>query len=427
MSHSDTSSPEQIGNPVIPLYAADPHAELYGDRFYIYATNAGVYSSAQNFQEQAPNEKHGFAAWSSTDLKHWKSEGTILEFANIPWAKDLGDAWAPCMAERNGRYYFYFCAASRIGVAVGDSPTGPFHDVLGQPLVDFREDLSAIDPMVFIDDDGEAYFYWGAVPGYWLEGRGFEIRTHLSVRRLNSDMVSFASEEITTIHTQQSPGGWHSLDHIEASHVVKRNGIYYFMWSPGGFASNDDSQAYRVHYATSSSPLGPWTLAQNNPVLATRREVGVVGPGHHSTLQIPGTDHWYCVYHCHKGDADRRVFIDRMSFDDDGTIQTIVPTLEGPPMQSVTLELRVERPGPYQAGDSLRLEARNLTAQPWTRVEFFSHATCIGQTSDEESSLDEASSFLWPDLPRGFHRLTARATFGSGAVSCSAPLNIDVF
>lgn len=406
---------------MIPVYAADPHAELFGDRFYIYATNAGVYSSAKTFHDKAEGEDHGFAAWSSTDLRHWENEGRILRFTDVPWARDLGDAWAPCMAERNGRYYFYYCADSRIGVAVGESPLGPFHDVLGEPLIPFRPDMSSIDPMVFIDDDGGAYFYWGAVPGAWLEGRGFDISTHLSVRVLNPDMVSFASEEIVTITTHKSPAGWHSLDHIEASHVFKRNGIYYLMWSPGSFNSDDDASTYRVHYATSSSPLGPWKVAANNPILSSRRDIGVVGPGHHSTLQMPGTDEWFCVYHCHKGDADRRTFIDRMTFDAEGAIEKIIPTLEGPPARIVSLALSIRDKGPYTNG-RVHLESHlaNDIRADVDKVEFFSGVAKIGE------SVKGASDFRWQEAPIGFHRLTARATLASGQIITSTSLNVDV-
>jgi GH43 family beta-xylosidase len=416
-NHIDNNT---IGNPVIPIYAADPHAELLGNRYYVYATNAGMYTSSDAFHKKVEGEAHGFAAWSSTDLRHWKSEGPILHFRDIPWAKELGDAWAPCIAERNGRYYFYFCASSRMGVAVGDSPTGPFADAIGEPLVPFRDDMSAIDPMVFIDDDGKAYFYWGAVPGSWLEGRGFEIRMHLSVRQLNDDMVTFAGPEISTIETQKSPEGWHSLNHIEASHVFKRQGLYYLMWSPGDFASDDDSRAYRVHYATSTSPLGPWKLAENNPVLSTTREIGVVGPGHHSTIQIPGTDEWYCVYHCHKGDVDRRTFIDRMVFNAEGGIEKIIPTLEGPAPRPIRIALAIEAKGPYSSGAGIEMKALLLEGAESQLVEFFSRATKIGES---KSGTD---SFQWIDAPAGFHRLTAKATLATGEIVTSAPLNIDV-
>ncbi|RYX84387.1 hypothetical protein EON83_10770 [bacterium] len=411
---------EGIGNPVIPIYAADPHAELFGERYYIYATNAGMYTSSTAFHGNAAGEGHGFAVWSSSDLRNWKSEGPILRFVDVSWARELGDAWAPCAAERNGRYYFYFCAQSRMGVAVSDSPTGPFRDALGKPIVEFRDDMSAIDPMVFVDDDGKAYFYWGAVPGSWLEGRGFPIGMHLSVCELSDDMVSFASEEIPTITTYKSGERWAGLDHIEASHVFKRNGTYYLMWSPGDFASNDDKHSYRVHYATSTSPLGPWELAPNNPVLTSRRDIEVVGPGHHSTIQIPGTDEWYCVYHCHKGDVDRRVFIDRMIFAADGTIESIIPTLEGPPLRPIEIAISIDDKGPYLSESDIVIGVTFPNGAKAHSIELFSGATKIGEVAAGETS------FVWSGAPVGFHKLAARATLESGQSVTSSVLNTDV-
>ena len=119
----------------------------------------------------------------------------------------------------------YFCADSSIGVAVAERPTGPFRDALGEPLVPFLPDLSSIDPMVFIDDDEQAYLYWGAVPGYWLKGRGFEIGTALSVRKLHRDMTRFTAERHDTIRTRRPDGEpWPNLRHIEAPLGVQAAG-----------------------------------------------------------------------------------------------------------------------------------------------------------------------------------------------------------
>lgn len=411
-------TPSEPGNPVISVYAADPDAHLLGDRYYIYATNAGFYPDNEAFVTgRSPDAGHGFTAWSSHDLRTWRSEGPILHFRDIEWARDLPHAWAPCMAERNGRYYFYFCADSRIGVAVSDSPTGPFRDALGEPLVPYRDDLSAIDPMVFIDDDGQAYLYWGAVPGYWLEGQVEYVRMHLSVRKLAPDMVTLVGEEMPTVFTRQSPEGWHDLDHIEASHVVKRNGIYSLQWSAGSFSSPDPERTYRVNTATATSPLGPWHLAPG-PMLASRPEIGVIAPGHHGVIQIPGTDERWCVYHHHKGDADRRVSIDRMSYCPDGMLESIVPTLEGPPLRPVMLGLTLEIPGPFAHGTMIPF--RVTEHEEFSRVEFFASNMKVGE------SAGNARQWAWPDPPRGFHRVYARATTPDGRTVVSAPVNLDV-
>ncbi len=413
---SDTPNPR--GNPVIPVYAADPDAHLIGDRYYIYATNAGYYPDKETFVNgRSPDAGHGFSAWSSSDLRLWKDEGPVLHFADVTWAKDLPHAWAPCLAERNGKYYFYFCADSRIGVAVADSPTGPFVDAKGEPLVAYRDDLSAIDPMVFIDDDGQAYLYWGAVPGYWLEGQVEYVRMHLSVRKLAPDMVSFVGDEMPTVSTRPTREGWHDLDHIEASHVVKRDGTYSLQWSTGSFSSPDLEKSYRVDYATAVTPLGPWHLA-DEPMLVSRPEIGAIGPGHHGAIQIPGTDEWWCVYHCHPGDADRRVWIDRLIFGEDGRIVPVVPTLEGPSARPLTLGLSLAKPGPFAPGGSV--DFRITSHENFSRVEFFAGDTKIGEVSGE------VERWTWPDPPSGFHRIHAQATMAEGRVAVSASLNLDV-
>lgn len=407
------------GNPVIPVYAADPDAHLFGDRYFIYATNAGFYPDKTTFTEGLNTDTgHGFTSWSSRDLRSWQSEGPILRFGDIEWARELPHAWAPCMAERNGKFYFYFCADSRIGVAVSESPTGPFLDAKGEPLVEYRDDLSAIDPMVFIDDDGQAYCYWGAVPGFWLEDKVEYVRTHLSVRKLAPDMTTFVGEEMPTIFTHRLREKWSDLDHIEASHVIKRNGIYYLQWSAGSFSSPDLERTYRVNYACAKRPLGPWHLATNNPLLSSRQELEVIAPGHHGVIQIPGTDEWWCIYHHHKGDADRRVSIDRMNFNEDGTIAPILPTLEGPPLRPVMLGLTLEKTGPFAHGIPIAFRVRAL--EQFSRIEFFANNAKIGEIAGD------AEQWAWQDAPRGFYKVQARSATAEGRTIGSALLNLDV-
>lgn len=414
---SDTLNPS--GNPVIPIYAADPDAHLFGDRYYIYATNAGFYPDKSTFETGKESDAgHGFAAWSSEDLVTWRNEGPILHFRDVEWAKDLPHAWAPCMAERNGKYYFYFCADSRIGVAVSDSPTGPFLDAKGEPLVPYRDDMSAIDPMVFIDDDGQAYCYWGAVPGFWLEGQVEYVRMHLSVQKLAPDMVTFVGDEMPTIFTQRLRQNWHDLDHIEASHVVKRGGTYYLQWSAGSFSSPDVENTYRVNYATAMTPLGPWHLASNNPLLSSRPEIDVIAPGHHGVIQIPGTDEWWCVYHNHRGDVDRRVCIDRMTFNEDGTLAPVVPTLEGPPSRPIALSLKLAKPGPFAEGADIDFAIGGL--EKVGRIELFANDAKIGEVDGE------TERWTWTEPAKGFYKVFARAETADGRTVASAKLSLDV-
>ncbi len=380
------------GNPILPGNAADPHMALFGHRYYLYGTHEGA----------GLNE---FAAWSSPDMVNWKSEGVILRFPDLRWQEKVDDdAWAPGIASRNGKYYFYFCAHSRIGVAVADSPVGPFKDALGKPLIPFRQDLSAIDPMAFIDDDGQAYLYWGAVQG---EGK------HLFVRKLNADMISFAGPEQAILTTDGV--------HIEGSFVVKRDGRYYFMWSAGGWNVKRGPDEYRAEYAVGDSPLGPFHRGQNNPMLSADRRIGVVAPGHHSVLQFPGTDDWYIIYHVLVHGWQRRVWIDRLRFAADGSIEKVVPTREGVQPRPVPLAVTADGGGPFKSSQDIQLTASlEWPAESVARIEFFANGRKICQ-------LDGATErFTFKNVSAGFYRVYARAVSSTGATTTSEPICFDV-
>lgn len=288
------------GSPVLPGLNADPDVHHLDGEYWIYPTTDG-------FQGWGGTR---FKAYSSGDLVHWKDHGVILDLgADVSWADTY--AWAPAIAERDGTYFFYFCAEQQIGVAVADSPAGPFKDALGRPLVAKDGALKGqmIDPAVFTDDDGTSYLYWGNGHGY--------------VVPLNDDMVSYDASRIRDI----TPDNFR-----EGSFVIKRNGTYYFTWC------EDDtrSENYHVAYATGPSPLGPWT--KRGTILSKRPEYGILATGHHSVVNAPGTDDWYIVYHRFAlngpgrpgGDGmHRETTVDRMEFAADGSIPPVVPTLEG--------------------------------------------------------------------------------------------------
>ncbi|MFF7163383.1 family 43 glycosylhydrolase [Streptomyces sp. NPDC008086] len=281
-------------SPVLPGLNADPNIVRFGDTFYIYPTTDGFegWSGTQ------------FKAYSSTDLVHWKDHGVILDLGpDVSWADSR--AWAPTIAEKDGKYYFYFCADANIGVAVSDSPTGPFKDALGKPLLKAGQ-LSGqmIDPAVFTDDDGQSYLYWG--------------NGHAYVAPLNSDMTSIDTSKVKDI----TPSGYN-----EGTFVIKRKGTYYFMWS-----ENDTrDENYRVAYATGPSPTGPWT--KHGVILEKDLSLGIKGPGHHSVVHVPNTDDWYIVYHRFAipgGDGTHReTTVDKLEFDAEGMIKKVVPTLTG--------------------------------------------------------------------------------------------------
>jgi len=305
--------PRTSGNPILPEFHADPEV-LYSNqtgKFYIYSTTDGAAGWGGYY----------FTVFSSDDLTNWRHEGIMLDLgtSQVPWAS--GNAWAPCIEEKRQadgsyKYYFYYSGhdtkrdRKSIGVAVSDSPTGPFVD-LGHPLVDQRPEGvrggQQIDVDVFTDPQtGKSYLYWGN--GY------------MAGAELNDDMVSL--KEGTTKVLTPKGGTLQDYAFREGAYVFYRQGKYYFLWS----VDDTGSPNYHVAYGTSDSPL-------QNPGQE------IYGPAHNSVLQIPGRDEWYIVYHRINKDYllptpngpgfHRQVCIDRMEFNPDGTIRRVQPTREG--------------------------------------------------------------------------------------------------
>jgi beta-xylosidase len=289
-----TVSAVVMNSPVLPGYNADPNIVRFGDTYYIYATTDGYpgWSSTS------------FDAWSSKDLVTWTKHPKILDLGpDVSWADSR--AWAPTITQKNGKYYFYFCADAKIGVAVSTSPTGPFTDALGKPLIAANPGGGqAIDPAVFTDDDGRSYLYWGNGNAY--------------VVPLNADLTSFDATKI-----QQITG---LTGFREGLFMTKRRGVYHLTWS----IDDTGSENYRVGYATASNPLLDG-LVNRGVILEKDPSLGILGTGHHSIVQVPGTDDWYIAYHrfgIPGGDGTHReVTIDRLRFAADGTIAKVVPTL----------------------------------------------------------------------------------------------------
>lgn len=313
-------------NPILPGYHADPEI-LYSNKtgkFYIYSTTDG--------------HKHWggwkFNVFSSDNLIDWTDEGTMLDAKSdqVKWAK--GSAWAPCIEEKKQKdgsykYYFYYSADAgkrkEIGVAIADSPTGPFTD-FGKPIISDSPVGygQQIDVDVFTDPKSKkSYIYWGN--GY------------MAGAELNEDMTSLKENTITVM----TPKGGTLKDYAyrEAPYVFYRKGIYYFLWS----VDDTGSPNYHVAYGTSKSPLGPITVAKDPIVIKQDPENKIYGTAHNSILQIPGKDQWYIVYHrINKHHIEwvmgpgihREVCIDALTFDKKGNIVEVKPTLNGPePLQ----------------------------------------------------------------------------------------------
>ena len=310
------------GNPILPGFHADPEI-LYSNKtgkYYIYSTTDGKPGWGG----------YKYYVYSSADLKEWKNEGVALDAKSdqISWAN--GNLWAPAAIEvkqKNGsyKYYLYFSARpndngrKQMGVAVSDSPTGPFVD-LGHPLLAKNHpgcNGQLIDVDVFMDPvSKKPYLYWG---------NGF-----MAGAELEPNMTNIKDETVTVM----TPKGGSLKDYAyrEAPYVFYRNGLYYFMWSV------DDTGAanYHVAYGTSKSPLGPIEVAKDPIVLIQDPQHEIYGTAHNSVIQKPGTDEWYIVYHRINKDyihfqpgVHREVCIDKLEFNADGTIKRVVPTHGG--------------------------------------------------------------------------------------------------
>ncbi|MBT1706077.1 glycoside hydrolase family 43 protein [Fulvivirgaceae bacterium PWU20] len=292
------------GNPVFQGWYADPEGIIFDKTYWIYPTYSAKYDN-QVF----------FDAFSSEDLITWKKHERILDTTEIKWARRA--MWAPSVIRKDNKYFLFFGAndiqsndeEGGIGVAVSESPGGPFKDYLGKPLISkFYNGAQPIDQFVFKDKDGQHYLIYGG----WR---------HCNIAKLKDDFTGIVPMADGTTFKEITPDNY-----VEGPFMFIRNGKYYFMWSEGGWTGPD----YSVAYAVADSPFGPFKRI--GKILEQDMKIGR-GAGHHSVIQIPGKDIWYIVYHrrpLNETDANSRVTcIDRMYFDEQGLIKPIIITKEG--------------------------------------------------------------------------------------------------
>lgn len=279
-------------NPLVRhIYTADPAPLVYNDRFYIF-TGHDEGGSGWTL--------NGWHVLSSADMVHWTDHGEVLGVKDIGWL-NKSQAWAAHCVYKNGKFYFYICDSGEIGVAVSDSILGPYTDALGKPLISNATPGACpgddnIDPAVFIDDDGEAYIYWG---------------TDGVVRqaKLKSSMIEIDGQ-ITV------PQGINRF--FEASWVHKKDNVYYYSYA----AYNNDGKAWpsNIDYATSSNPLGPWEYK------GTMNGFAGTGTNHGGIVEFK--DKWYFVYHTdYLSDGEpwkRSVQVNYLYYGDNGSIKKIV-------------------------------------------------------------------------------------------------------
>ncbi|MET8153172.1 family 43 glycosylhydrolase [Actinoplanes sp. NPDC049668] len=347
--------PAQAANPIVTnIYTADPAPLVVGNTMYIYAGRDEAPTGTSNF---VMREWHTL---SSTDAANWTQHGVRANIATFGWAG--ADAWAGEVEPRNGRYYWYTSINGNgpgwmnIGVAVGDSPLGPFTDAKGGPLISDSTANSSglnIDPTVFVDDDGQAYMYWG---GYWAPRA-----------------VRLAANMIDTVGSVITPQGL--TNYWEAPWMFKRNGLYYMMYAANDTNGCVTDSAYACQrYATATSPLGPWThrgivLGQ---VSSTTNHAGAV--------EFNGQ--WYLVYHTANapggGNFRRSVAVDRMYFNADGTIQRVTQTTTGPPANPGT---------PSGSGTNIAPSATASTSyvSPWENLAAINNGGTPANSADRSN------------------------------------------
>lgn len=301
------------GNPLVThMYSADPSARVFGDTLWVYPSHDK--DDARSFSME------DYHVYSTTDMKHWTDHGVIFNpIRQTTWAESA--AWAPDCVYRNGKYYLYYPTDKRhIGVAVSDTPYGPFHDPIGKPLLSIDSpgvvcDRDFIDPCVFIDDDGQAYLFVG--------------QNTVCCIKLNDDMVSYDGK----VHIIEGV-----KDFFEAVWVHKRNGIYYLSYSDGPFHGHEP----QIAYCTSSNPLGPYTYQGVilGPVNSGTNHASIVSYKEADYLFYHTADLSQSIrpgYHC---GVRRNICCDTLRYNADGTIQKVMPTLNREKLKMQDVDIR---------------------------------------------------------------------------------------
>lgn len=326
--------PKTAGNPALLGQYADPDIDYFDGRFWIYPTTDGYPGWSGTL----------FHAFSSVDMVNWEDEGVILELKNdnpglndkgvqiadSPWAVD-GSAWAPTIEKKNDKYYFYYCGKksggeSAIGVAVADSPAGPYQD-MGEPLMTVAMCKAAgvnmgqaIDPSIFTDVDGRSYILFG--------------NGNAAIAELNDDMMSIKEGTLKQINGL--------TDFRESVIVTNVDGTYHWTWT----CDDANSPNYHVNYGVSDKLIQDdgkvsVTLKKKN-LLYKNENLGILGSGHQSALHVQdgdGRQRYFMAYHRFYTPLDifteafgvhRETCIDEIFFDENGEM-VITPTLDGVP------------------------------------------------------------------------------------------------
>lgn len=298
-------------NPIVQTwYTTDPAPMVYGDKMYVYT---GHDEDKADFFWM--NE---WRVYSSSDMVNWTDHGSPIDLSSFTWADDR--AWASQCIQRDGKFYWYICAHSKItnamaiGVAVADSPTGTFRDAIGRPLADGN--WAYIDPTVFIDDDGQAWLYWGNPEVYYV--------------KLNRDMISCNGEVQKMEMTEEGFGApatkmrqkdvKYKDSYVEGPWMMKRNKQYYLLYAAGGVPEH-------ISYSTAPTPTGPWTYRGKIMPLEDTKSF----TNHCGIADFKGKHYFF--YHTGKlpggGGFGRSIAVEEFQYNADGTFPIIHHTDQG--------------------------------------------------------------------------------------------------
>jgi arabinoxylan arabinofuranohydrolase len=314
-------------------HLADPGTLVYNGRIYLYASN----DDDNTLEKNSGYKMKSIVCVSSSDMKNWTDHGVVFEAPrDVAWA---GRTWAPAAVARDGKIFLYFGnGGNGIGVATSNSPIGPFKDPIGKKLVDNEtpgvmpaQNMWLFDPMTFIDDDGQAYMYFG--------GNG---ESNVRVIKLNKDMISVNGPAIT----MTAPA------FFEASWMHKRNGTYYFSYS-----TNPKAQM-RIDYMMSKSPTSGFTYAGIVAAQPPKNN----NNNHQGIFEFKGQ--WYHVFHNRviayqlgiPTEFKRNLAIETLSYKPDGSIEQVAYTTDG--------VMQVGGLNPYE-----RVEAETMSAQQGVKTE----------------------------------------------------------
>ncbi|MEO8254943.1 MAG: family 43 glycosylhydrolase [Flavobacterium sp.] len=332
-------------NPIIRnQYSADPSARVFNDRVYLYPSHDIVATEVKGKKDWFCMED--YHVFSSDNLTDWTDHGVIVTQNKVPWVRpESYSMWAPDCIERNGKFYFYFPSTPKdtvangrgfsIGVAVADKATGPFI-----PETNPIKGVRGIDPNVFIDKDGQAYLYWSS--------------RDIFGAKLKDNMLELDSE-VKTLGNLPSKGL------KEGPYVFERKGFYYMTYP------HVENKIERLEYAMSDNPLGPFK------VMGTIMDESPTGcwTNHHSIIEFK--NQWYLFYHHNDYsptfDKARSVRADSLSFNSDGTIKKVIPTLRGIGITKATSEIQIDQYSKISKnGVSITFLDRQDTFKGWKTV-----------------------------------------------------------